>query len=222
LLSHQDYLFLISTVLVTLIVTPVFIQKKEIIYIVIRKWIKRFLPFVDTFITQRFDQNLSPLDDLHIKNHIVICGYGRIGNYIGKTLLMSNIPFVAIDYNFSIVEKTKKEGVTIIYGDPSDIDILDYAQVDEARILILAIPERMAQEQIVINAKKLNKNIIIISRIHKQHDHHRMKSLGVDVLVQPEFEASLSIIKKILLWYQLPRVEIIQKIKRLKDEYGLV
>lgn len=220
-ISLDHYLFIITSVLLTLILTPVLIKNKDTLYAIIRSFIKKYLSFLEHFIVYRIDRDQSPIDTLQIKNHIVICGYGRIGSYIGRSLMMANIPFVAVDYDFQTVEKAKKEGVNIIYGDPSDIDILDYAQVDEALMIIIALPEKMAQETIVLNAKKLNSKIFIISRIHKEADQRRMKDLGVHLVVQPEFEASLSIIKKIYLLHKLSKEDVINKIRRLKIEHGL-
>jgi CPA2 family monovalent cation:H+ antiporter-2 len=221
IVSQQTYLFIIASVLVTLIATPILIKNKDGIYASLRLFIKKFFPFFENFIKYRIDRDLSPIDILQIKNHIVLCGYGRVGSLIGRSLLMANIPYVAVDYNFQLVEKARKEGVNIIYGDPTDRDILDYAQVDEARILILAVPETFSQEAIILNAKKLNPKIYIISRVHKETDQRRMTDLGVDIVVSPEFEASLSIIKKIYLWQHLSKDEIINKIRRLKIEHGL-
>lgn len=220
-ISLDHYLFVITSVLLTLVLTPFLIKNKDSLYSFIRTVIKKYLPFLENFITYRIDRDQSPIDTLKIKNHIVICGYGRIGSYIGRSLMMANIPFVAIDYNFQIVERAKKEGVNIIYGDPSDLDILDYAQIEDALMIIVALPERLAQETIVLNAKKLNSKIFIISRVHREADQRRMKDLGVHLVVQPEFEASLSIIKKIYLFHKLSKEDIISKIRRLKIEHGL-
>ncbi len=220
-ISLEHYLFIITSVLLTLVCTPILIKNKDNIYKAIRAFTKKYLPFLEQYIIYRIDRDQSPIDTLQIKNHIVICGYGRIGSYIGKSLMMTNIPFVAIDYNFQIVEKGKREGVNIIYGDPSDIDILDYSQVEEAVMIIIALPERLTQESIILNARKLNKNIYIISRVHKEVDQKRMKDLGVHLVVQPEFEASLSIIKKIYLLHKIPKEEVISKIRRLKIEHGM-
>ncbi|MCL4363899.1 cation:proton antiporter [Patescibacteria group bacterium] len=220
LVTPSDYLFVITSVLITLIITPILIKNKDKLYKRLRSFTKKYIPFLEKFITYRLDTNQSPIDQLQIKNHVVICGYGRIGSYIGRSLIMANIPYIAIDYNLYTVEKAKKQGVNIIYGDPSDIDILDYAQVDEAVILVLAVPERNIQEAIVLNAKKLNKDIYIISRVHREVDQTRMKDLGVNVVIQPEFEASLSIIKKIYLLHRIDKGEIVNKIRRLKIEHG--
>ncbi len=221
-ISLEKYLFIITAVLITFILTPIFINNKDKSYRAIRGFIKKYLPFLENFIVYRIDSNQSPIDELTIKNHVVICGYGRIGSYIGRSLMMANIPYVAIDYNLFIVEKAKKQGVNIIYGDPSDIDILDYAQVEDAIILIMALPEKNIQETILLNAKKLNRKLFIISRVHKERDQARMKDLGVDLVVQPEFEASLSIIKKIYLWHKMDKQDIVNKIRRLKIEHGIL
>jgi len=221
LITTSDYLFIITSVLITLIITPILIKNKDVFYKKIRLFTKKHLPFLENFILYKLDSNQSPIDEMVIKNHIVICGYGRIGSYIGRSLMMADIPYVAIDYNLYTVEKAKKQGANIIYGDPSDIDILDYAQVDEASILIMAVPERYIQEAIILNAKKLNRNIFIISRVHRERDQARMKDLGVNLIIQPEFEASMSIIKKIYRWHKLEKEEIVNKIKRLKIEHGV-
>ncbi len=219
--TTEEYLFIISSALITLIVTPILIQNKDKIYLFVRKAIKKYLGFLDNFINYRIDRDHSPIDALNIKKHIIICGYGRVGSYIGRSLMLANIPFVAIDYNFHTVERAKKEGANIIYGDPCDLDILDYAQAEEALILIIAVPERVAQETIILNAKKLNPKIFIISRVHREADQQRLKGLGVNMVVQPEFEASLSIIKKVYLWHNLSKEEALNKVKRLKLEHGL-
>jgi len=218
-ISRENYLFIITSVLLTLIFTPWVIENKEKIYQSIRNFLKRNFPILDRFINYKVDRELSPIDVLSIKNHIIICGYGRVGSFIGRSLFLANIPFLAIDYNFSLVERAKKEGVNIIYGDPTDQDILDFAEIESAKILILALPETYDQEKIILNAKKLNPNILIIARSHRLSDHHKLKNLGVRIVIQPEFEAALSIIKKIYLFHQFSKDEITNKIKRIKLEY---
>lgn len=107
--SQEHYLFIITSVLLTLLITPILIKNKDNLYRIIRTITKKYLPFLEQFIVYRIDRDQSPIDTLQIKDHVVLCGYGRVGSYIGRSLMMANIPFVAIDYNFQIVEKAKKE-----------------------------------------------------------------------------------------------------------------
>ena len=74
-----------------------------------------------------------------IKDHIVICGYGRVGKYIGRALEMAKIPYLVVDYNQATVADLRSKGVQVVYGDPADKDVLDYAQVDFAKAVVIAI-----------------------------------------------------------------------------------
>jgi len=154
-----------------------------------------------------------------MKDHVILCGYGRIGAYIGRALQLAHIPFVAIDYNFRIVERARQEGVNIIYGDPTDIDILDYAEAEHASAIVLALPNRFAQETIMMHARHLNRHLIVMSRVHKYADQKRMQDLGAHVVVQPEFEASLSIIRKIMILKKVERDDIVRHIAHFKKEH---
>jgi hypothetical protein len=70
-----------------------------------------------------------------------------------------------------------------------------------------------------MNAKKLNKNIVVMSRVHRLIDHKRMKDLGVHVIIQPEFEASLSIIKKLMMLKRISKDDILKHIAYFKKEH---
>lgn len=220
--SQENYYFALSVVLSTLILTPVLIQNRDRIYTTIRNLIKKYLPFVERLLIHRIDRELPNIDVLPLKNHVIVCGFGRVGRYVGRALMLANVPFIAIDYNFHTVEKTRKEGINIIYGDPTEIDVLDYAECDAASVVVSAVPDRLSQEMIVFNVKKLNSSALVFTRVHLEADQRRMKDLGVEVVVQPEFEASLAIVRKILLWKGIDKQEISRKIKRLKIEHGMI
>lgn len=214
--DSKQYLFIISSVLFSLMLTPIAISNKDKFYAAIRAFLKRFVPVLDVFIKNRIDFDQTHLEAFSIRDHIVICGYGRIGSHVGRALNLANIPFVAVDYNFRTVERAKREGINIIYGDPTDLDVLDFAETENALVLISALPGEIEQEVVVMNAKKLNSKIFLITRAHQQKDHQRMKDLGVHSVVQPEVEASLSIIKKIFLLTHMPKEEIVKRLQHLR------
>lgn len=213
--------FAVAVVLASIIISPILFTKKDVIYSRLRRFIKKFAPALDHYIANTCDKEIPHLDALSIKDHIIICGYGRVGSYIGRALTLSNIPFIAIDYNYYKVEYAKKQGVNILYGDPTHIDILDYAQCENARSIVSCVAESYAQESIVFNAKRLNPNIVIFSRVDFERDLRRLKDLGAHLVIQPEFEAAISIIRKIFATTNMDKEEIVGKIKRLKLEHGM-
>ncbi len=211
----------VGAVILLLLVTPVLIDSKERIYLTLRAFIRKHFKSIYDFISLRFDREPPRIDVLGLNNHIVICGYGRVGSYIGRALQLIGVPFVAVDYNFNVVEKARKSGVNIVYGDPTNPDVLDYLEVDKANILIVAVPDRFSQETIIANALNLNPNLRIFTRAHRERDMHRLKDLGAEVVIHPEFEASLSMVRKILILQHIPKDEIKKKLQRLKIEHWM-
>ena len=214
--TSQQYLFIISSVILSILITPFMINNKDNIYVFIRSFFKKYIPAIEIFIKHKLDFDKSPLDAFDISDHIIICGYGRIGSNVGRALNVANIPFIGIDYNFNTVEKAKKEGISVIYGDPTDIDILDFVQVEKALAIVVTVPGRSNQESVILNSKKLNPHIYIISRVHNAMDQERVLDLGAKAVVRPEVEASLSIIKKLFLLKRIPREEVIKRLKNIR------
>jgi monovalent cation:H+ antiporter-2, CPA2 family len=154
-------------------------------------------------------------------NHIVVLGYGRVGKYICRALDMEKIPYLVVDYDHIIVKKLKSSGINVIYGDPSEIDVLKFAKADTAKLIIIAYFDRATQKVLVTNIFSLNKNARIICRLHFEEDQQDLKALGVSMIIQPEFEAAVSITEKLLRELNLPEKDIQGKILRLKIEHGM-
>lgn len=220
-LSESTYNFAITSTLLTILISPFLIAKREVIYTRIKKFIKKNLPDVENYLELAVDREPPHIDALQIKNHVIICGYGRVGKYVGRALSMADIPYVAIDYNYAVVDKARSSSITIIYGDPTDIDILDYAQAEYASCIISALPNSIHQEMVILNAKRLNPKIVVFTRVGREDDQQRMKDLGAEIVVQPEFEAALSITRKVYRAFNVSKEDMVGKIKRLKMEHGM-
>ncbi len=216
-LSQDQYALLVALVFLTIFVsTPLLGGGHQLYY-----WLRHFLGKHWPRIFPENDEKSVGDEQMNIADHIVICGYGRVGKYVGRALQMANVPFLVVDYNHNTVAELRGKGIPVVYGDPADKDVLDYAQVDLARAVIIAIPDRHTQEMIVTNAQSLSRRVRIICRTHHEEDQRHLKSLGVHTLVQPEFEAALAIVERLLADFGVAPEDISGKISRLKIEHGL-
>jgi CPA2 family monovalent cation:H+ antiporter-2 len=216
-LSSQDFILCLTLVIGTIALsTPIFLHGQTLYY-----RLKHLLGDKIYLFGRKTNLKKEINEELPFQNHVVICGYGRVGKYVGRALEMAGVPLVVVDYNQTTITGIKEKGITVVYGDPADRDVLDKAQVDFAKVLIIAIPDRHTQELIIGHALTLNKNIQIICRTHHEEDQMRLKSLGVQVIVQPEFEAALSIIHRLLPEYGVVSDDLSGKISRLKIEHGV-
>jgi CPA2 family monovalent cation:H+ antiporter-2 len=219
LVSQETYITSITTVLLTISAVPIMITNKEKIYKIVRKLVERIFPSLANYIKHNVDREPAHIEALKVRDHVVICGFGRIGKYIGKALKFTKVPFIGIDRNYYAVQKARAQGLSVIYGDPTDIDILDYAQVETAKFLVCVTPSKRSQETIIVNARKLNPKIKILTRVHDEGILTKLHSLGAHLVIQPEFEASLTIIKQILYNLGFSLDQISNEFRKLKKEH---
>ncbi len=215
-LTRDQYTFLIALTFLTILVSTPFLSRGHSLYYGVHGWMDKYLPKFFRTSAERPDTK----EELPYRDHIVLCGYGRVGKYIGRALEMAGIPFVVVDYNNATIAALRVKGIPVVYGDPADKNVLDYAQVDYAKAIIIAIPDRHTQELVIGHAQTLNRRIKIICRTHHEEDQKYLKSLGVDAVIQPEFEAALAIVERLLPSYGVPDADIAGKISRLKIEHG--
>jgi monovalent cation:H+ antiporter-2, CPA2 family len=220
LVSEDAFSLVLSVSVISIIATPLIFTYTFKSYKKIRATIKQLSPRTYTILFRR-GAHLTTFEELPFQNHVVLCGFGRMGKYIGRALESADIPYVVVEYNRYIVNSLRTAGINVVYGDPADRDILDFAQVDKAKLLIVAIPDLHTQRQVIAHAKSLKRDIKIISRTHHESDQKVLKTLGANYVVQPEFVAALAVVGRALHQFNLSADVITGKIARLKIEHGM-
>ncbi|MCL4338177.1 cation:proton antiporter [Patescibacteria group bacterium] len=219
LITQVTYMTILSVSFISLIISVPILYAGDKIYYVARSWFRTNMPLMYKALL-KFDR--MPLERVSaLSNHVVVLGHGRVGKYICKALSLAQIPYIVVEYNHKLVKFLRKKGVNVIYGDPAEIDVLEFASVREAKVLILAYADRHTQEMVVVNAMALNPGIKIICRTHFDEDQKKLKELGVDSVVQPEFEAAISMTEKLLHILLVDDSEIETKLRHLRSYQGL-
>lgn len=218
-LTSDQYVLGVSLTFLTIIVSAPILTQAETLYYRLSHTLGAKWPQIFGVKGHGTPSELEETE--RMKGHVVICGYGRVGKYVGRALQMAGVPFVVVEYNFTTVRDLKNNDIPVVYGDPADIDVLLHANMAQARSLVVAIADRHTQEMVIANAQTLNKAIQILCRSHFEEDHKRLKSLGASVIIQPEFEAAVSITHKLLQHYRVAPGVIEGKISRIKLEHGL-
>jgi len=187
ILSHEQASVGVATTLITLLLTPLMFR------LMAPSW-----RFMKSFKMFQGKYHKGHKADVKFKNHIIVCGFGRMGSWVGNALAHAKIPFVVIDYNQRVVRDVQASGIPVFYGDPAESDVMERAGVREARAVVIAIPDRVTQEEVISYAKKANPDIHIFGRGHLDVDVKTLTDLKVDRIIQPEFEASTIVLKDIL------------------------
>lgn len=143
-----------------------------------------------------------------MNGHVVLCGYGRIGRNLGLVLHSYAIPVVVIELNAAITGELEELNIPFVYGDALSRIVLLRANLREASVLVVTIPDPVAAISIIDIARHYNPEIKIIARAHRSEDIDIFRATGANAVVQPEFEASIEITRLTLLSLNTPDPEI--------------
>lgn len=218
IISQETYMVILSVASFSLILSSPLIGHSQKIYSIARKFIKDHFP-----IFAKWFYNMDSHIFREVKpytKHVVVLGHGRVGSYVVKGLVRLCVPYVIVDYNMHLVKKLREEKREVIYGDPSDIDILKAASIDDAWVVVVALPSEESRNMVIHHARTLNKNIMILCRVHRPNERELLGTMGVYSMVQPEFEAALEITRRLLPAFGISKEDIRATLQNLRKEHG--
>jgi CPA2 family monovalent cation:H+ antiporter-2 len=153
-----------------------------------------------------------------LQNHVVIAGCGRIGTYVARILKSLNVSFVVIEFNSHLIHSVKESGLPLIYGDASQLIVLEAAKIETARLLIVTTPSAIITKMIVELSRSLNSELRIVARAESEDQMRLLHALGASEVIQPGFETSLEITRQALLALDIPATEIVQFTDKARHE----
>ncbi len=122
-----------------------------------------------------------------LRNHVIICGYGRNGRQAALELNDHAIPFIVIERDEAIVEEVRNNtGIYIIQGDSTQDEVLKLVNIEKARALITTMPADSDNLYVVLSAKHLNPELKIISRASEDNSDNKLKSAGATSVIMPD------------------------------------
>jgi voltage-gated potassium channel len=123
-----------------------------------------------------------------LKDHYIVCGYGRIGKVICQILHENRRPFVVIENNPVEVANLTGEGFFVVVGNSSDEETLLKASVDKAKALIAVVSSDADNVYIILSAKELNPGLFVLARSSgEKNAETKMLRAGADKVISPYY-----------------------------------
>jgi voltage-gated potassium channel len=120
-----------------------------------------------------------------MKNHTIICGFGRIGRSLAESFQAESIPFIVIDQDPEAFEEGRAAGFTMLRGDATSDETLLQAGIEHARRIVPVMHSDADNLFIVISARQLNPGLFIVARATDRTAADKMKKAGADRVVLP-------------------------------------
>jgi voltage-gated potassium channel len=120
-----------------------------------------------------------------LEQHVIICGFGRIGQILAKEMKQANQPFVLIDSSADRLEKAVEKGYLVLNGNATDENILQTAGIQRARFLATVLPDDATNVFITLTSRGMNPNLIILARGELPTTEKKLRLAGADHVVLP-------------------------------------
>ena len=125
------------------------------------------------------------MDMKQIKNHVIVCGYGRMGTTTCVDLAERRVPLVVIERDPAIGERLDQEGILYLVGDATDDAVLQEAGVQRAAALAAALPHDADNLFVALTARSLNKDLTIVARASNLKNEPKMLAAGATRVLNP-------------------------------------
>jgi monovalent cation:H+ antiporter-2, CPA2 family len=156
-----------------------------------------------------------------LNGHVVIIGYGRVGQHIVDVLGQLDVPRLVIESDPDRMDKLTSQNVRVLYGDAANSEILTHANLEHAKALVVTLPEESSTELIVAAARTMVPTLPIIARAATSQGVKHLAELGAKDVIHPELEGGLEIVRHTLLrlGYPLREVERYAEAVRRENYY---
>lgn len=150
-------------------------------------------------------------------NHVIICGFGHVGQNISRIIESESIPYIAIDLELKRVQRATKEGgYNVIYGDATLYDILIACQIQRAAAVIISFDDANKASRILQQIRSHHNEIPIFVRAVDDSNLEKLQNLGATEVIPASLEASLMLASHLMLFLGIPISRIVNQIDHIR------
>lgn len=133
-----------------------------------------------------------------LKDHVIVCGYGVVGQKVMDVLIEKGTPFIIVDVNPSVTERVHEMGHKALTGDATLSKTLRDAGIDNAKAIAIAMDNDAKNLFCVLTARDLNSSLFIATRANDDFVREKLVEAGADFIVMPQKSASKEIVRELL------------------------
>lgn len=173
-------------------------------------------------------QSVSPRDrefsrvSPHLSDHVILAGYGRVGQRIGKFLRANDVPFIALDTDAQVVKQARADGNLIVYGSCQRVELLRRCHMERARLAILTFKSLKDACRVVAHIRALGYKCPIVVRTQHEGNYAELLAAGANYVIPEMLESSLMMAAEVLTLLGFPKSVVDEQILAERDLHSRV
>lgn len=184
-ISEQTYLLLLGTTAITLVLTPVWLRWSPRLADTIVNW-----PLLNRYLQKFSAPKEIGVSEVH-RDHVVVAGYGRVGQIIVRILRNQGLPVLVVENSEAAIQQLRSQRIPYVFGDADSELVLEQAHLETAKALAIALPDPASTRLLLKRALEIVPQLDVVVRSHQNNEIDLLSQMGAQEVVQPEFEAAL-------------------------------
>jgi len=209
LIGGETLQIILAASLLSMVIAPFLIQYNGRIA---RKMVRSY--------TQNSGQVVQEIDDAgkHLHNHVIICGYGRSGQFLARFLREESIPYIALDIDPSRVLEAAAAGENVMFGDAARRVVLEAAGGARAKALVISYADNRAAMKILHIVQEKYPQLPVIVRTVDDSNMDALREAGAAEVVPEILEGSLMLASHALMLLGVPLNRVVKRIRLFREE----
>ena len=201
---------LLAVVVLGMIVSPVIIRyNKRIARLVLRE---QGPP------TTAIEREQAATTELTRREHVILCGLGRVGGYLARVLDSQGFEYLAVDLDPASVRTARQAGVPVVWGDCADEQLLHNLGLDLATVVIITFADPTVAIGVIRAVRRLRADVPVLVRTADDSRLAELSAAGATEVVPEIFEASLTLVSHALTLLQLPAAQVGRVVESLRKQ----
>jgi monovalent cation:H+ antiporter-2, CPA2 family len=157
------------------------------------------------------------------RDHVVICGFGRVGQNIARVLEQTGFEYIALDLDPYRIRQGRQAGDPVVYGDAAEGKVLENVGVAHASVVVITFANPEVSLRILRSVRELRTDVPILVRTQDDARLEELQAAGATEVVPETFEASLMLLSHLLLLMKLPVGRVIRTVNDIRSRrYGML
>ncbi|NQW34553.1 MAG: cation:proton antiporter [Methylophilales bacterium] len=209
LISGEVLQIILSVCLLSMMLAPIIIPYNG-----------RIARYISKNYQRNNNQNIQKIDEVgkDMKDHVILCGYGRSGQFLARFLKEEGISYIAIDMDANRVNDASNAGDIVMFGDASRRLVLNAAGLSKAKAVVIAYADDRASSKVIQVIRESFPNLPIIVRTLDETSILQLQNDGASEVVPEILEGSLMLASHALVILGVPLPRVIKRIRAFREE----